>query len=337
MRALPAILLLLAACAPGPRLVERALRQAEALRSAEIEAAPAVPSPLLTVAAADPLTPRALPVERGEEALLLRLHLIRAARQSIELQSYIFAADEAGRLILAELLAAARRGVRVRVLADQLFSLPDTALLAGLAAAHVGFDLRLHNPTFRRARTSAPEFAAGILCCFRSFNQRMHNKLLLIDGRLALLGGRNVQNRYFDWDPDYDFRDREVLVAGPAVAAMRESFESFWSDRGSHAVARLGGVAERLARGPPPALTLALAEPWASRALWLRAQADDPVPDRPALPAPLPRRGADALLLGPARQGLAARSRGAGLHRRAEGDHRRRRARDRAADALPAS
>src|SRR5690606_1220653 len=92
-------------------------------------------------------------LEQGEDSLLLRVHLIRAARKSIDMQTFIWTNDDAGRLILDELLAAARRGVRVRVLADQLFSLEDTVLLSRLALVHRNFEVRIYNPTFHKAVT----------------------------------------------------------------------------------------------------------------------------------------------------------------------------------------
>ena len=135
----------------------------------------------------------------AEAALVARVHMIRAARESIELQTFIFADDDVGVLILGELLAAARRGVRVRVLSDQLFSLDNRRFLARLAREHVNFDFRLYNPTFNEAKTAPLEFAAGILCCFFRFNQRSHNKLLLVDQRFGIVGGRNIEERYFDF------------------------------------------------------------------------------------------------------------------------------------------
>jgi cardiolipin synthase C len=185
-------------------------------------------------------------LERGEDALLLRVHLIRAARHSIDVQTFIFAEDDAGYLVLDELVKAARRGVKVRVLVDQLFSLDNTELLASLARAQVNFELRVYNPTFHKAATQPLEFAAGVLCCFARFNHRMHNKLLLIDGRIGIAGGRNYENRYFDWDDEFDYRDRDVLVAGPAGAAMQASFERFWSHPRSTPLSRLRDVSTRI-------------------------------------------------------------------------------------------
>ncbi len=185
-------------------------------------------------------------LERGADSLLLRVHLIRAARRNIDIQTFIFAKDDAGYLMLDELIKAARRGVKVRVIVDQLFSLDDVELLAQLARAHVNFELRVYNPTFHKARTPPLDFAAGILCCFFQFNQRMHNKLFLVDNRIGIAGGRNYEDRYFDWDDDFDYRDRDVLVAGLAAAHMGASFERFWNDHRSVPLSRLRDVSSRI-------------------------------------------------------------------------------------------
>lgn len=197
-------------------------------------------------------------LEVGEDSLLLRVHLIRSARYTIDLQTFIWAQDDAGWLILDELVAAARRGVKVRVLADQLFSLDSVDWLARIARAHANLEFRLYNPTFDEAVTQPLEFAAGVLCCFSRFNQRMHNKLLLVDGEIGIAGGRNIENRYFDWDAEFDYRDRDVLVLGPSAGVeMRASFEQFWRHPRSKPLTRLNDVNQRLvsdvseARGLP--------------------------------------------------------------------------------------
>lgn len=218
-------------------------------------------------------------LERGEDALLLRVHLIRAARTSIDLQTFIWAGDDAGWLVLDELIAAARRGVKVRVLTDQLFSLDNVDWLSRIALAHANFELRLYNPTFDEAVTQPLEFAAGVVCCFSKFNQRMHNKLLLVDGEIGIAGGRNIENRYFDWDAEFDYRDRDVLVLGPqAGAEMRASFEQFWAHPRSAPLTRLNDVNQRLVSAgsggagdlaPPTGANLARIDA-------LRARAADP-------------------------------------------------------------
>jgi len=244
----------------------------------------AVASPLLAlggqaIADSAPGAPRhyvAL-LDRGQDALLARVHLIRAARHSIELQSFIFDADDSGALVLHELLAAARRGVRVRVLLDQLYGLPDPDLQATLVGQHRNFELRLYNPTFDEAKTEPLQFVTGILCCFTRFNQRMHTKLLLVDGRAGITGGRNIQDRYFDWAQDYNYRDRDVLVTGPVAKAMAANFEAFWVFERTLPAERLRDVAARLLRsGGVPAHTLLAPDAGGSlRVRAMRAEAGD--------------------------------------------------------------
>ena len=200
-------------------------------------------------------------LELGEDSLLLRVHLIRAARHSIDIQTFIWVNDDAGRLILDELLAAARRGVRVRVLADQLFSLEDTELLSRLALVHENFEVRIYNPTFHKAVTQPLEFAVSILCCFTHFNQRMHNKLFLVDDEFGISGGRNYENRYFDWDREFDYRDRDVLVTGKVAGGeMAASFEQFWNYERAARLTRLNDVNKRLVAEADQGLALPAAQ-----------------------------------------------------------------------------
>jgi len=281
------VLAALAACMPTRREIRQAEADAANWRTSALDCVGptncALESPLRAAAldyadlpAAGAATRhRVLLIDHGQDALLARIHLIRAAQTSIELQSYIFAQDDAGSFVLNELLAAARRGVRVRVLLDQLFSLDNLQLLLQLSREHVNFELRLYNPTFGDARTHPAEFVAGILCCFSRINQRMHNKLLRVDGLAAITGGRNVQNRYFDWDPSFNYRDRDILLLGPAVAAMGESFDTFWKHRLSVPVAALRDVRKHAAKHPEPTLGLVLPVlQKGSRMLDISAQAD---------------------------------------------------------------
>ncbi|HEV2621594.1 MAG TPA: phospholipase D family protein [Frateuria sp.] len=193
------------------------------------------PSPLLdaaveALAESTPARPQHLValLDASEPALVARLSLIRAARRSIDVQTYIWDQDDVGQLVLDELVQAARRGVQVRILADQLSSFGDLGLLDRLARASPNLQVRLYNPTFQEARTSPLEWAAGIACCFLKFNQRMHNKVMVVDDTAGITGGRNYQDRYFDWNDDFDYVDRDVLVGGPAARAMARSFALFW-------------------------------------------------------------------------------------------------------------
>ena len=277
----------LAACAGlSARQRARAVDLAERARSDQVVCASGceVASPLLDLgeaayAASTPEQPHhsVILLDQGQDSLLARVHLIRSARRSIELQTFIFDRDDSGRLVLDELIAAARRGVKVRLLLDQLYGLSDPALEAALAGFHRNFELRLYNPTWGKARTQQLEFAAGVLFEFRRLNQRMHNKLLLVDGKVAVIGGRNYQDRYFDWNPSYDYRDRDLLVAGPVTARMAENFEAFWQNPRAVPAERLKDVAEVLLadNGPPPGALPEPSRPRSPRVQAMAAAAED--------------------------------------------------------------
>jgi len=206
-------------------------------------------------AASGTATPRhyALIIDRSPDAMLARINLIRSATTSIDLQTYIFNEDDAGHLVLDELLAAAHRGVRVRVLIDQLSALESVGTLAALSGAEANFSIRVYNPVFRRARTNYPQYALAAACCWRKLNQRMHTKLLLIDGAVGITGGRNYADDYYDWGKDYNFRDRDVLVAGPVARDMADNFEAFWDNVRSWPAEQLTDVGRLLLHaGVPP-------------------------------------------------------------------------------------
>lgn len=164
-------------------------------------------------------------VDTGLEALRVRDALIDAAEERIDAQYYIWNSDLSGRYLALRLLAAAKRGVRIRVLLDDINIAGRDALLAALAA-HPNVAIRVYNPTPGRSGMGrffsfAREFAR--------LNRRMHNKSFTVDGVATILGGRNVGDEYFDLDPDVNFRDREVLVVGGPVAGVMASFDAFWA------------------------------------------------------------------------------------------------------------
>ena len=263
-----AAVLALLACSGCAGLSTREIARAEAVvtaaRSTTIDCdrpnACAIGSPLRDLAAqafaaSTDAAPRhqALLLESGTDALLARIHLIRSATTRIDLQTYIFDEDDAGRLVLDELVNAARRGVRVRVLMDQLAALERVGTLAALTSVHANLEVRVYNPIFDRSKTNYAQYVVAGLCCWRKLNHRMHSKLLLIDTAIGIAGGRNYQNDYYDWDDAYNFRDRDVLVAGPVARVMDADFLRFWNDVRSVPVARLTDVGTRLLREGAPA------------------------------------------------------------------------------------
>jgi phosphatidylserine/phosphatidylglycerophosphate/cardiolipin synthase-like enzyme len=126
---------------------------------------------------------------------------------------------------------------------------------------------------FRLSRIAPLQLFGAIVFHFRDLNQRMHNKLMVIDGKIALVGGRNIEDDYFDWDSDYDYRDRDLLVAGPATQAMEANFDAFWNHPRSVPPSQLDDVARILLEeeGPPPPRL----EPLSTRARALAAAAED--------------------------------------------------------------
>ena len=170
-------------------------------------------------------------LEVGDDALLARIHLIRAARHKIDVQTFIWKDDATSRFVFDELVKAAARGVKVRLLIDAL-NMPGTPQqLARMAHAHRNLEICLYKPLADIVEQGRFGFWDNVLFKTKRMNRRMHNKLLLVDGQIGIAGGRNYQGKYYDRDTHFLFRDRDVIVAGPAVMDMEDSFELFWQDK----------------------------------------------------------------------------------------------------------
>lgn len=185
----------------------------------------------------------------GYDALLLRVHLIRQARTSVAIQTFIWTNDECGRLLIYELIEAARRGVKVRIIADHFVSEKDPATMAFLATAHPNLEVKHYRPAMSRLKPSLWRTMLAGLWSFRSFNQRMHNKVMLFDDAVLITGGRNIENTYFDHSTTMNFRDRDVLAVGPVVRGAVESFEQFWNYRHAVSSRDLADVDAVIAKG----------------------------------------------------------------------------------------
>jgi putative cardiolipin synthase len=182
-------------------------------------------------------------LDRGVDSLLTRAWLTRQATQSIDIQYFIWSTDNIGILASTELLAAAKQGVKVRVLVDDLLiDAQDTTLLA--LNAHPNVEIRIYNPQ-HSVGISLWQRARNLLTNFRRSNQRMHDKTAIFDGIAGVTGGRNMADEYFDFDHHYNFRDRDVLLFGRAVSAMSENFEEFWRSELAVPVNRLLPTAEQ--------------------------------------------------------------------------------------------
>jgi cardiolipin synthase C len=170
---------------------------------------------------------------RGTDALMSRVWLIDHARHSIDLQYFIFLNDSTGRLVAQRLLAAADRGVRVRLLLDDI-SLEHEDRLLGALSAHPHVEVRVFNP-FRTRDPSWPSKIAQLALEAPRLNRRMHNKSMVVDGMVAVLGGRNIADAYFDADgSNSNFRDLDVLTIGPVVGEAAQAFDAYWNSNSAY-------------------------------------------------------------------------------------------------------
>jgi len=176
-------------------------------------------------------------LDKGETALLSRAWLTHNAQQSIDIQYFIWSNDNIGILAAEALLQAAERGVKVRVIVDDfLIDANMTSLLS--LAKHPNIQIKIYNP-LHKVGVSTLRRWLSFITEFRAANQRMHDKVAIYDGQIAITGGRNMADEYFDFNQDYSFRDRDILVYGQSVKTMSKSFASFWNHSLSSSIEKL--------------------------------------------------------------------------------------------------
>ena len=165
----------------------------------------------------------------GSHSLHARIELARRAQHSLDVQYYHVKNDDSGRELLRALRDAAKRGVRVRLLMDDLYTSGDDELLLGFAA-HPNVELRLFNP-FPAGRGSLMKRFAASLTDFGRVNRRMHNKMFVADGAMAVVGGRNVADEYYERDGQHNFFDFDVFTLGAVVPQLQRLFDAYWNSR----------------------------------------------------------------------------------------------------------
>ena len=157
------------------------------------------------------------------EALSARLRLIDKAEKTLDLQYYIWDNDKVGALALHALIRAADRGVRVRLLIDDNNAKSTEGIFLALAQ-HPNIEVKLFNPyRFRKYR------ALDMILDLKRINRRMHNKSFIADHQVALIGGRNMTNQYYNVSDNYQFSDVDVMLVGTAVKDISHSFDEYWS------------------------------------------------------------------------------------------------------------
>jgi putative cardiolipin synthase len=160
----------------------------------------------------------------GIDALAMRLMLAERAERSIDMQYYLIKNDIVGRAFIYSLLRAADRGVRVRLLVDDMFT---AGMDVGVAAldSHPNFSIRIFNP-FNRGALGRP---LGAITSFNRINRRMHNKSFTVDNQITIIGGRNIADEYFGAREDAKFGDLDVLGVGPVVQDISGMFDTYWN------------------------------------------------------------------------------------------------------------
>ena len=177
-------------------------------------------------------------LSNGLDAFVARAVLAQYAERSIDAQYYLFHSDLVGLLLMDQLFKAADRGVRVRLLVDDM-DLAGRDLGAAAADSHPNMEVRIFNP-FSRKSSRILQFITRM----GSVTRRMHNKAFTVDNQMAILGGRNIGNEYFEADPDLAFADLDVLVIGPAAEEVSSAFDLYWNSDLAYPATAL--------RGKPP-------------------------------------------------------------------------------------
>jgi len=163
----------------------------------------------------------------GTDALQMRVALARAATKTLDMQYYIANEDTTGKLLLGAALYAADRGVRVRMLVDDL-NFHDIDRLMAALDTHPNIEIRVFNP-YGSAHETMFARTENLFTDIDSFTRRMHNKAMIVDNQLAIVGGRNLGDEYFSASPTLQFKDLDVLAAGPIVAPISQSFDEYWA------------------------------------------------------------------------------------------------------------
>jgi putative cardiolipin synthase len=228
---LPFALLLVSACAQLPQRPELPMEQA-----GPIQQDSGLDTLVGPIEAEHPGASGFRLVSEGPEAFVIRAKSAALATRSLDVQTYIWHADLTGRFLAHVVLDAADRGVRVRLLLDDM----DTrAKNYGFAAldAHPNIEVRLFNPLASRGGTAsmALEFMGG----FARLNHRMHNKSWIADNRVAVVGGRNLGDEYFGASDEVNFVDLDFAMVGPVVRDVSASFDRYWNSTAVYPIATL--------------------------------------------------------------------------------------------------
>ncbi len=167
-------------------------------------------------------------LEDGAGSMIARAWLTEYAEKTIDIQYFIFSTDNVGLIACDYLVRAADRGVKVRILVDDIMVDAEIEDILTMDS-HENITIKIYNPGVNLGKNLISK-AKKFLTDFRSANQRMHNKTFIVDDKVVITGGRNIADEYFDYDHEYNFRDRDVLLLGKESNNVAISFKEFWDD-----------------------------------------------------------------------------------------------------------
>ncbi|KVP92137.1 phospholipase [Burkholderia ubonensis] len=224
-----ALLSLVAACATHPSATTLERTVSHALPA---DAATPLRDALAAPGAARPGESGFRLLADGAAALQMRIAVARAATRTLDMQYYIATEDTTGKLLLGAALYAADRGVRVRMLVDDLNFRDIDRVMAALNT-HPNIEIRVFNP-FGASQRDVMQRTANFFTRIDRFTRRMHNKAMIADNQVAIVGGRNLGDEYFSASPTLQFRDLDVLAAGPVTHDISASFDAYWASGSSY-------------------------------------------------------------------------------------------------------
>ncbi len=166
-------------------------------------------------------------LEDGSGSMVARAWLTEYAEKTIDIQYFIFSTDNVGLIACDYLIRAADRGVKVRIIVDDIMVDADIQDILTFNS-HENITVKIYNPGVNLGKTIFSKIKK-FTTDFRSANQRMHNKTFIVDGKVVITGGRNIANEYFDYDHEYNFRDRDILLIGKESKKVQISFDQFWN------------------------------------------------------------------------------------------------------------
>jgi phosphatidylserine/phosphatidylglycerophosphate/cardiolipin synthase-like enzyme len=166
-------------------------------------------------------------LEDGSGSMVARAWLTEYAEKTIDIQYFIFSTDNVGLIACDYLIRAADRGVKIRIIVDDIMVDSDIEDILTFNS-HENISVKIYNPGVNLGKNIFNKIKI-FTTDFRAANQRMHNKTFIVDDKVVITGGRNIADEYFDYDHEYNFRDRDILLIGKESKNIKKSFNQFWN------------------------------------------------------------------------------------------------------------